>query len=396
LYTTEADVVKDLAGNGLPVVPEFIVRNLVPRVRQPEENTLGAEGLWIDHTKIELSDVSESNVFDKAVSYIQTTLSPKPNNAVMTIILEHDQTYAGSSTIFSTTPFPATNVTTNKISNTLIITTTSSTPKTITITGTNQALIGRNGLTIIIDKNIIIKRQSGVAAVQSLIVINDGGKLILDGGEIRDSHVTAPADNAGGGVRIGGGTNGAYFIMNSGKITGNSVEPTSDSSSRTYAGGLAIVQMGMFVMHGGEISNNTFRTTTWAAPKGGGINGVTTSASARHANAGIYMTGGSIDGNTVEGSGSYGSAGGVYTSGSFQKTGGTISNNVNSATGGNIKPRGVGVIKVGDLNPSVSNAIVRDNDAESSISLFVYSIKTAASAVGTLSVPTWGPDNWDK
>jgi uncharacterized repeat protein (TIGR02543 family) len=93
------------------------------------------------------------------------------------------------------------------------------------------------------------------ASTGGAVYIVDGGKMIIDGGEISGNeafHSTTEATYGyGGGVFI---YDDGYLLMKNGKIINNGA---------MWGGGVCIMN-GMFIMNGGEISDNT----AWA---GGGV-----------------------------------------------------------------------------------------------------------------------------
>jgi hypothetical protein len=173
--------------------------------------------------------------------------------------------------------------------------------KTVELYGSGSLFTINNGVTLVLNKNIVLKGTTNNTA--SLITI-DGGNLILN----NDSKVTGNRiSSSGSGIYVNSGT----FTMNGGEISGN----TSSSSS----GGGVYVGGGTFTMNGGEISGNT------ASSYGGGV----------YVGGGVFtMTGGEISGNTAS---SYG--GGVYigavSNSKFEKIGGTITGYSSDTENGN-------------------------------------------------------------
>jgi hypothetical protein len=387
----------------LPGIPQLIVKNGVTRVKQAYESVAGfyKNGVKVD------SVTADGLLYKNAIVYLTTAAQyPQPND-VYTIVLDQDQTYV------STDSFTNTHIPTSVLTGggaTLIITTNGTTERKISVTGAQAGLITRNGLTVIIDEYVAFDKTGVSGSTNALIVINDGGKLILDGGEIRGNVNTSSPERAGG-VRMGGGSYGAYFIMNSGKITGNSVSSSAAETTTNHggAGGIYMQQFGTFVMHGGEITNNTVNMTgTVISPKAGAISVRThttaATASGYHANASIFITGGTISGNTVQSAKAFTSAGAIYTNGAFQKTGGTISGNTSSYNGAvNADSVVIGNTSGSAAMNAALNAVTKRNtDAGPAVLLFVDSYKTSGgitaannAADGVNSISDWAESNWD-
>jgi hypothetical protein len=234
--------------------------------------------------------------------------------------------------------------------------------------------------------------------------------VILDGAILHDNNATATSGNTAGGVVLGGGNYGAYFVMNSGKITNNKMTYNTTTGNGS-AGGVFMYQYGMMVMHGGEISNNeTNASQTASSIRAGGIGilSYATNTANYHGTATIFMTGGEIFGNKVLGTGAttsngVASAGGVITNGTFMKTGGTIYGSDNAdvskrnstAFTGAVRPNAVGVIMSATYTPNASQAKVRENDTGPWDTLFVDSYKSSNILAGTNTVPTWAESFWD-
>jgi len=209
----------------------------------------------------------------------------------------------------------------------------------------------------------------------------NGGTFTMNGGEISgNTSDSADTSTSGGGVYVGGGriftmnggkisgnssyygggvynrgtfimsngeisvnssffgsgvyTSGTSFTMNSGKISGN----TLDSKINSYSGSVHMTS-GTFTMNDGEISGNTstssygggvfFSTGNTFTMNGGEISG--NSGSGVNLLTGTFsMKGGEISGNT---------GGGVRfssTGGTFSMNGGLISGNTSSSNGGGV------------------------------------------------------------
>ena len=140
-------------------------------------------------------------------------------------------------------------------------------------------------------------------------VYNAGGTFTMNGGEIN-------GNTAGGNYSYGGGvfTDGGTFTMNGGEISGNAA---------TYNGGGVYSGGGVFTMNGGEINGNETEV------EGGGVfnlngtftmNGGEISGNKAKLGGGVYnnssgtilITGGEIRDNTATGDDENGSGGGIY------------------------------------------------------------------------------------
>lgn len=402
LSTTESGAVKDkaLSPQELPQIPQFIIKNGIKRQKAPYE---AEAGFYRNGVKVDSVDNGDGDdLYRNVISHLTSLAGNYPQaNEVLTVVLDSNQTYAGSSN------FTATHIPTSLIGGEIRLIITTKTGNTqdyvITVTGNGAGIIARNGLTVIIDEHVVFDHNNANNN-NSLIVVNDGGKLILDGGEIRNNVNTATSERAGG-LRMGGGNYGAHFIMNNGKITNNQVSASGNDTTTNHggAGGIYIQQYGVFVMHGGEISNNTLNLTgTVATPKAGAVS-VRYSSNQYHANASIFITGGEIFGNKVLGAKNVVSAGAIYTNGAFQKTGGTIygpdaadtqKRNYSEYTG----TVNAGVVVIGNTlsaNPALSAVTKRDATAGPDLVLLADSYKTANGSIGVNTVPGWAANFWD-
>ena len=134
------------------------------------------------------------------------------------------------------------------------------------------------------------------------------------GGEISGNHVgsTSGAGQDGAGVEV----HNAIFNMYGGRIADNHVEKISnDGGGGVYAHG-----SGSFTMYGGEISGNT------SAGDGGGVSAVAAS---------FTMKGGRIINNKAGATNGVG-GGAVLANGRFELSGGTISGNSATGSGGGV------------------------------------------------------------
>jgi len=208
------------------------------------------------------------------------------------------------------------------------------------------------------DSEIQILRGSGVH------IRDIGSTFNMTGGSIAENKVA----DFDGIVFIAGGvlvSDHGRFEMTGGSITDNKVADFPAFSANT-AGGVLVIDGGHFAMTGGTISNNHDMR------RSNGAGGVQT----HRGNANFTMTGGSITGNTAEGTLS---AGGVRvgTVADFYMRYGTISGNTSR---GSESAGGIGIYSAGGfrwvelsinsaINPGNSNwAIVENNTAEGSMS----------------------------
>ena len=236
--------------------------------------------------------------------------------------------------------------------------------KNIELYGTGSLFTIGNGVTLILDENIVLKGTSRVYVWSGNLILNNGSKITgnlfsnLDGGGVlvnggtftmNGGEISGNAAYSGGGVYISNGT----FTMNGGEISGNT------------AGGGVYVSNGTFTMTGGEISGNT------AGNYGGGVyvNGgtftmtggkISGNTASNYYGGGVYisngtftMIGGEISGNTASSSYSSSSSygGGVHISnGTFTMTGGEISGNTASSYGGGVYVDGTFAMTGGEIS----------------------------------------------
>jgi hypothetical protein len=171
-----------------------------------------------------------------------------------------------------------------------------------------------NDVTLILDGSLTLSGSSNSSS--SLIKVDSGGKFIMNGGKISgNSSNTSSYNSVGGGVYV----NGA-FTMNGGEISGN----TASSSSYSSGGGGVYVN-GTFIMNNGKISGNTANNSYSNVGDEQGGGGV-------YVNGAFTMNGGEISGNTSSNRG----GGGVYVNGAFTMNGGEISSNTASSGGGGV------------------------------------------------------------
>jgi hypothetical protein len=384
LEAMEADAAKiSLSGAGLPRIRPLIIRNAIKRQKFSYENTAG---FYVNGTK--QSTAVDGSLLQNALNYMESNVAEKTDQTWV-VVLDTNQTIG-----------------TNRITggdypgSTLIITNASAAATdnvTVTINAGNH-LTSRNELTIILGENVTYKSGTGRSA-DAMIRVMDAGKLILDGAEISGSSLTTPASSGDTGalIRIGGGSNAPYFIINSGKITGNSI--TNDTGAGNAVSSIiGLSDYGVVVMHGGEISNNTV-TGSSTKPLAGAISSRIDGGAGRNQNNGIFITGGDIKNNTVTktGADTVATSGAILMGGVFQKTGGTIEGNSTSADNGNVKAGQIAVIIGGwTANPDATNALIQDADAGPDVQLIVDCTSTGGGTeTATFVKADWLPDNWE-
>ena len=411
----QANAAADRSSNQLPEIPQFIVRSLVKRVKRGYE---AQAGFYRNGLRDETA-ATGSSLYQTSLSKLGGNAASHPDHPqareVIAIVLDSDQTFSAAPPWNSYSHVTGLNGRQFDGAMVIITTVTGNTQDfTITLERPDPLFFVRNNITLVIDEHVIVKRKQGVTGTSALVANLDGGKLILDGGELREN--AASAANGGGGVQMGGGNYGAILLINGGKITGNQFTSTA-FGNESAAGGINLNQYGIVVMHGGEISNNTLTQsggTLGAAsgPRAGGI-AARNDSNQNHSNGSFYMTGGEIRGNKVVGAYDAASAGGVIVNGTFQKVGGTIYGSdhgnqnyrntteftalvsagaaavINKAATRNPDPAAV------LTNPDRPEAVVRDTTTGPDDTLFLDSRKSAHGSAGINLVPAWAESFWD-
>ncbi len=169
-------------------------------------------------------------------------------------------------------------------------------------------------------------------------VINNQGKLTINGGEIKNVRSTS----AMVGIVTAKGPN-AVLTMNGGSIHDNYM-------SNQFTNVVKITEGASFFMNGGDISNNTLEH--------GGSNGLNSAVGVEgiKGSSTMDMTGGTITGNTAEYGGilvgtystnytmqnNFSNPAHYYSTGTLNLKGGTISNNTAAVLGGGIAVNGTG------------------------------------------------------
>ncbi len=171
-------------------------------------------------------------------------------------------------------------------------------------------------------------------------VINNQGKLTINGGEIKNVR----SNSAMVGIVTAKGPN-AVLTMNGGSIHDNYM-------SNQFTNVVKITEGASFFMNGGDISNNTLEHSGSSGLNSAvGVEGIKGSST-------MEMTGGTITGNTAEYGGilvgtystnytmqnNFSNSAHYYSKGILNLKGGTISNNTAAVLGGGIAVNGTGIL----------------------------------------------------
>ena len=171
-------------------------------------------------------------------------------------------------------------------------------------------------------------------------VINNQGKLTINGGEIKNVRSNSPMV----GIVTAKGPN-AVLTMNGGSIHDNYM-------SNQFTNVVKITEGASFFMNGGDISNNTLEHSGSSGLNSAvGVEGIKGSSI-------MEMTGGTITGNTAEYGGilvgtystnytmqnNFSNPAHYYSTGTLNLKGGTISNNTAAVLGGGIAVNGTGIL----------------------------------------------------
>ena len=171
-------------------------------------------------------------------------------------------------------------------------------------------------------------------------VINNQGKLTINGGEIKNVR----SNSAMVGIVTAKGPN-AVLTMNGGSIHDNYM-------SNQFTNVVKITEGASFFMNGGDISNNTLEHSGSSGLNSAvGVEGIKGSST-------MEMTGGTITGNTAEYGGilvgtystnytmqnNFSNPAHYYSTGTLNLKGGTISNNTAAVLGGGIAVNGTGIL----------------------------------------------------
>jgi len=451
---------------GQHFMSQFIIHNMAERngIVSPAISGFYENGLLV--TGFTSGDTS-NDLYQRVITWL-TVPSNRTTGATYTIVLGADQIYEGAATFRAdqvavngiAAPGGASSVPVTASHGFTIVLAAAGGERTITVTGTqsggtasprveaagtlananedHSVLVLRNGVTLIIEDNIVIQHENlglieGTRSNHPLIRVSDGGKLIMDGGTLRGNYVVSGVKatsgngdtrhNAGavliassdssspnvGGIDLREGVGGgeAYFIMNGGLITGNTVESNARGIG---AGGVGIVRKSFFVMQGGEIKNNTVRFGATGVngnilihTHAGGVAGMgagssndagsVTQVSHMH---GFYMTGGSIINNVLENNGATQtpriSAGGVILQGTFQKTGGIISGNINNLPINLSSVTRAQIVVQHSFGSTAANHVFfRDADAGENVLLFIESIRNSHVQAASPNNTTFRP-----
>jgi len=177
--------------------------------------------------------------------------------------------------------------------------------RNITLSSNGSMFTINSGVTFTLDENI--KLVGRIPNNASLVQVNSGGALIMNGGSISGNYNIGGYFAEGGGVFV---ASDGTFTMNGGSVSEN----TARGDNGSYGGGVYV--SGTFTMNNGSISgNHAMANNSYGNPVCGGgvfISGI------------FIMHGGTISGNFVQASASYdylyGYGGGVYVNGgTFKK-----------------------------------------------------------------------------
>jgi len=213
--------------------------------------------------------------------------------------------------------------------------------RTINLSDNGTMFTIGDGVTLILDENIILQGRNENNA--SLLKINSGGTLIMKKGSKITGNTFAlssfDTNVNGGGVYVDG-----IFIMNDGEIFDNTASAVGEinlsgsllytSYAFTRGGGVYVSVKGNFTMNDGRIYGNTAKSLTFApggsSACGGGV----------YSEGVFTMNGGTISGNNSSSFSDLtysdsqdisGKGGGVYSAGTFWILGGTIYGSNDSA-----------------------------------------------------------------
>ncbi|MCL2043139.1 MAG: hypothetical protein FWG89_03270 [Treponema sp.] len=415
--TTAAGAARSVAADvQLPVIPQFIVRSEIRRVKDTWEDEAGFYRNGVRDTSI--TDGTGGQMYNNILNANKLgTQSARHadhprEGEVITIVLDSDQNvtvngpwnsfsqadllrdrqFGGATIIFTTT---TANVN-------------SANPRTIYINvGNVTPRWAQNNITMIIDEYIVLRRDPAVASRSAaLIMLGDGGKLILDGGEIRDNSASGDG-NTGGALTVGGGSYGGMVLINRGRITGNTLTATGTGVAQTHST-IAVDQNVIIVMHDGEISGNTVnQTANPNSPRAAVISHFNNSAQ-NHGKSSFYMTGGVIAGNRLTGAATYTrpAAGAVIVNGTFMKVGGTIYGAnpdpalANTTSNFNHAIRADAVVVLTTFNGTIQNMTAAQSYRRNATSgpddvLVADCSKTANGNAGNFTIPTWIRSYWD-
>jgi len=271
-----------------------------------------------------------------------------------------------------------------------------------TLTGTNSMLKIRAGQTVTIRDLTILGDGTRTNALIDISAtpITSVGTFIMEGNAKVTGNISS--NNTGGGVFV---NSGGIFIMNGGEV--------SDNEANGSGGGVYISSNGTFTMNGGKVSRN--KNSTGAGVYIGGSNGTfimnggeVSDNEASNSGGGVYinnngtfiMNGGKVSRNTA---GNYGYGGGVIVSaGAFIMNSGEVSGNkilgeYNSYGGGvNVSSDGTFRIVTGTVYGSTETDTALRNTAVSGAAL--YKNTSGIAERGIFFVPgditsTWIPAN---
>ena len=407
LATLEAGAITSTGGKVLPGISSgLIIKNLVPRVKHSCENTPGFYKVSPSGVAEQLipTEATGTTVWYKALEYFYRTQNPQNGYTYYIVIGENQTPYT---TVTNTGGIGAwwgigtgnggfSYAGTQRA--TIILTTNQvyETNKLIKMTaGTTDVIYtSGGGVDFIMDGSVTIENDATTGEC-FIIGTGDGGRFILDKGIIRGRTQTYARGNIGMPSDL---NYGVYIIINGGELSG----------MKSMLSTVALGANSIFVMHGGEIKNNTatknaenMENTLKAGavgirPSGQTGNNYGGSLTTRqHGSIGFYMTGGTISGNTTN-VGNHSASGAVLSAGEFQKTGGSLSENaINGGTSVYNKAKNFVVLKTAGAspagtNPAAGNSYINDDaTVDESTMLILECEKTEAGTAATFRKPLW-------
>jgi hypothetical protein len=366
---------------------------------------------WTVPTLIDLTDETGNNIVEKTVSYVNAN-----GGSEYTLVLGEDVSDVAPQTL-------------DQDDTTLTITSDGNTERIISLGSNDESLFTVGGLwysdrssTLVIDGSITLEGLEGWKDNNNSVVsVVYGGNLMLKGNaKITGNKNTNPnitgvvfgvyvisgtftmesgeiSDNGGIGVFVSRGT----FTMEGGEISGNNGTGVHIISNGTFTmktgakitgntandnpGGVSLDLSSIFIMEGGEISNNTNLNATGSIAGGVHVGGST-----------FTMQGGVIFGNVCSDNNiynNYSHGAGVHIRNSnydgdpatFTKTGGTIYGYTDGDDMSNIVKDGNGSPKTGKGHAVyVNDTYFRDTTVgpDDSISIVSYGDGTTESATG--------------
>ena len=406
ISTTAAGAAKNVSPSTgeLSVIRQFIVRSEIERVKEDFEAEAGFYRNGVKDSAIDAVVLGDA-MYDGILKANKLQSNNPKAKEVITIVFDTDQVVksegpwnaAGNATSLRGKQFDGA---------TIIFTTTTAAlaeGRNINISiGNVMPRWAQNNMTMVIDRGIVWQADPLVGErTKQLLFVGDGGKFILDGGDIRGDK----SRHAGGVIQMGGGNYGGMLLINSGKITDNMHTSTNTASANTSSV-IWTASTSIIVMNGGEISGNKVtQVGTPNSPKAGVIAGNSEGGPAS-GKSHFYMTGGEIYGNSLTGGYNVPSAGAIIVNGTFMKVGGIIYGSDSAdRTKWNttdfihaIKPSAVAVLNAGKSAASfvLTDSTRRDNTSVAEDVLVQDSEKDTFNGTATNTIPDWIMSYWDK